>query len=102
MLSAADASRNRQFVLGPQEWSQAFSSSFRMWWPDFTWRSACTTSAISLSWSATYDSIASEIRKFELRPEACASLSSRFLVSGLSRTLSDALRVFAMNTFCHA
>ncbi len=37
---------------------------------------------------------ASEMKKFELRPEAWASFASRFLVSGLRRTLTAALRVF--------
>jgi hypothetical protein len=43
--------------------------------------------------------MASEMRKFELRPEACAKRASRFLVPGFSRTLNVELRVFAMNTF---
>src|SRR5271170_71252 len=41
------------------------------------------------------------MRKFELRPEALASLASRFLVSGLRRMLRVALIVFAMNTDYH-
>jgi hypothetical protein len=40
---------------------------------------------------------ASEMRKFELRPEAFAGFASRFLVSGLRRTPRAALRVFSMD-----
>jgi hypothetical protein len=39
------------------------------------------------------------MRKLELLPEAFANFARRRLVSGLSRTLSATLRVFAMNTF---
>jgi len=39
------------------------------------------------------------MRKLELRPEAFASLASRFFTSGLSRMLRVALLVFAMNTY---
>jgi hypothetical protein len=38
------------------------------------------------------------MRKFELRLESFASLASRVLVSGFSRMLKVAVRVFAMNT----
>ena len=41
------------------------------------------------------------MRKLELRPEAFASLVRRFLISGLSRMLNVALRVFAINTCYH-
>jgi hypothetical protein len=39
------------------------------------------------------------MRKLELRPDASASFASRRLMSGFSRMLSVALRVFAINTF---
>jgi hypothetical protein len=39
------------------------------------------------------------MRKLELLPEAFANFARRRFVSGLSRTLSATLRVFAMNTF---
>src|SRR5277367_1607058 len=42
------------------------------------------------------------MRKLELRPELFASFASRFLISGFSRMLSVALRVFAINTSYHA
>jgi hypothetical protein len=39
--------------------------------------------------------------KLELRPELLASFARRLLISGFKRTLSVALRVFAIDTFYH-